>query len=152
MSSLSALRPNLAVCHPARHPFVVSDMKPRLHRTLALALYTACSATAAHGADARLIVQSSPVAGFQFYAGRELWHEMKLGDALELVRDPGNAHDPNAVRVVWRGKMLGYVPRGENAHVARQLDHGARVRARIVKLTEHRNPWLRMQFEVYVDL
>jgi hypothetical protein len=48
--------------------------------------------------------------------------------------------------------MLGYVPKRENAHVARQLDRGARVQARIVKLTEHRNPWLRMAFEVYVEL
>jgi len=136
-------------CHPVRPRSVVGGMKTRLHRTLALAL---CAASAVHGADARLIVQSSPLAGFQFYAGRELWREMQVGDTLELVRDRDNAHDENAIRVLWRGEMLGYVPRRDNAHVARQLDRGARVQARIVKLTEHRNPWQRMQFEVYVDL
>lgn len=118
----------------------------------AYALALALSPLQIHAAEAQLIVQSSPLAGFQFYAGRELWQEMKIGDALELAREPDNAHDAYAVRVIWRGRMLGYVPRRENAHVARQLDNGAPVKARIVKLQEHRNPWRRMEFEVYVDL
>jgi hypothetical protein len=115
--------------------------------TLAL-LLPACTARA----QTRLIVQSSPLAGFQFYAGKGLWEAMRVGDELALVREPGNAHDPNAVRVEWRGAKLGYVPRRDNAHIARQIDHGAPVRARIVKLAQHRNPWLRLQFEVYLDL
>lgn len=127
-------------------------MRARFHRTLALALCSACAATAAHGAQVRLVVQSSPVAGFQFYAGRALWAEMAVGDALELVRDTDNAHDAHAVRVLWRGHMLGYVPRVENAHVARQIERGVPLQARIVKLTQHRNPWLRVHFQVYVDL
>jgi len=138
-----------AVCHPPALQSVVGAMRTSVHRALALAL---CTATAAYGSEARLIVQSSPLAGSQFYAGRARWQEMKVGDALELVRDHDNAHDENAVRVMWRGEMLGYVPKRENAHVARQLDRGAQVRARIVKVTQHRNPWLRMAFEVYVDL
>jgi len=56
------------------------------------------------------------------------------------------------VRVEWRGEMLGYVPRRENGDVARQMDRGAPVKARIVKLKEARNPWQRVEFEVYVDL
>ncbi|MGE5525525.1 MAG: HIRAN domain-containing protein [Rhodospirillaceae bacterium] len=125
-------------------------MKPALRGTIALAL---CAATCAvHGAGARLIVQSSPLAGFQFYAARDVWAEMKAGDALELVREADNTYDANAVCVLWRGRMLGYVPRRDNAHVARQLDHGARIQARIVKLTEHPNPRQRIEFEIYVDL
>ncbi len=127
-------------------------MRSALQRSLALALCTACGSASAGAAEARLIVQSSPLAGSQFYAARQVWQDMKVGDELELVREPDNAHDANAVRVLWRGEMLGYVPKRENAHVARQLDHGARVRARIVRLVEHRNPWLRMAFEVYVEL
>lgn len=124
-------------------------MRP-LHLACALAL--ALCPLRPNAAEARLIVQSSPLAGFQFYAGRDLWQEMKVGDTLELVREPDNAHDANAVRVMWRGRMLGYVPRRENAHVARQLDNGVPVKARVVKLQEHRSPWRRMEFEVYVDL
>ena len=103
-------------------------------------------------AEARIIVQQSPLAGFQFYDGKALWDEMKAGDALTLVRERDNPHDANAVRIEWKGSRLGYIPRRENADVARQMDRGAAVKARIVKLTQARNPWQRVLFEVYVDL
>lgn len=116
---------------------------------LALALALAAPARAA---DARIIVQQSPLAGFQYYEGKALWDMMRVGDTLRLVREPRNPHDANAVRVEWRGEMLGYVPRRENGDVARQMDRGAPVRARIVQLKTARNPWQRIEFEVYVDL
>ncbi len=103
-------------------------------------------------AEAHIIVQQSPLAGFQYYEGKTLWDELKPGDALTLVRERDNAHDANAVRVEWNGNRLGYIPRRENADVARQMDRGAAVKARIVKLTPAHNPWQRILFEVYVDL
>jgi len=106
----------------------------------------------AQPADVRMLVQSSPLAGFQFYQGKELWDEMKVGDALALVREADNAHDANAVRVEWRGRRLGYVPRRENRTVAQHMDRGGAVEARISKLVQHRNPWQRIEFEIYVKL
>jgi len=99
-----------------------------------------------------ILVQSSPLAGFRYYDAGALWDEMKVGDALELVREPDNPHDANAVRVEWRGYRLGYVPRRENADVARQIDHGSQVKARISRLQMSRSPSKRIEFEVYVDL
>jgi hypothetical protein len=123
----------------------------RVRRFLAAALLlAACHAHAQ--SDARILVQSSPLAGFQFYAGKALWDRMKLGDALTLVREPDNAHDPRAVRVEWQGHKLGYVPRKENEAVARQMDRGTRLEARIVRLQKHRDPWKRIEFEVFVRL
>lgn len=116
-----------------------------------LALLAALAMPAA-AAEARIIVQESPLAGFQYYEGKALWDMMRVGDALQLVREPRNPHDANAVRIEWRGEMLGYIPRRENADVARQMDLGAAVKARIVRLTEARNPWHRVRFEVYVEL
>jgi len=116
-----------------------------------LALLAALAAPAA-AAEARIIVQESPLAGFQYYEGKALWEMMRVGDALRLVREPRNPHDANAVRIEWRGEMLGYLPRRENADVARQMDLGAPVKARVVRLTEARNPWHRVRFEVYVEL
>lgn len=103
-------------------------------------------------ADAYIIVQQSPLAGFQYYEGKGLWNMMRVGDTLQLAREPQNPHDANAVRVLWRNEMLGYIPRRENSDVARQMDRGAPVKARIVKLKESRNPWQRIEFEVYVEL
>ncbi len=103
-------------------------------------------------AEASIIVQQSPLAGFQYYDGKARWDDMRLGDALTLVRERDNPHDTHAVRVEWNGSRLGYIPRRENTDVARQMDRGAPVKARIVKLTLARNPWQRVLFEVYVDL
>lgn len=41
----------------------------------------------------RILVQSSPLAGFQYHAGAELWGELKVGDALTLTREPDNPFD-----------------------------------------------------------
>lgn len=112
----------------------------------------ACLALPAQAESIRVLVQSSPLAGFQFYAGRELWDEMKAGDVLVLVREPENTHDASAVRIEWRGRKLGYLPRAENRAVAAEMDRGGKVEARIAKLNRHRDPWKRIQVEVYVVL
>ena len=126
---------------------------PFLSIFLAVTLTAALTAVPSRvRAEASIIVQQSPLAGFQYYDGKALWDEMKSGDMLTLVRERDNPHDANAVRVEWNGSRLGYIPRRENADVARQIDRGAPVKARIVKLTQARNPWQRVLFEVYVDL
>lgn len=122
---------------------------PTLSALLAVLAVLAAPACAA---EARIIVQQSPLAGFQYYDGGTLWDTLQVGDRLALVREADNPHDSNAVRVEWQGRRLGYVPRRENADVARQMDRGAPVQARIVRLTAARNPWQRIEFEVYVEV
>lgn len=100
----------------------------------------------------RILVQSSPLAGSQFHALETLRPQLKPGDALDLVREPDNPHDPQAVRVEWRGHKLGYVPRKENRAVATALDRGERLHARISRLREEKNPWKRLEFEVLLEL
>ena len=106
----------------------------------------------AQSSEVRMLVQSSPLAGFQYYQGRQLWDEIKVGDVLALVRESDNPHDHNAVRVEWRGHKLGYVPRRENQAVAQHMDRGGHVEARVSRLLVHRNPWQRIEFEVFVKL
>lgn len=101
---------------------------------------------------AQILVQSSPLAGFQYYAGKALWNELHEGDVLTLVREPDNVHDPRAVRVEWHGVKLGYVPQRDNAAVARMLDNGTTINANISRLIKTRNPWQRILFDVYVPL
>jgi len=109
-------------------------------------------ATSVQAQTVKMLVQSSPLAGFQYHAATSVWNELKVGDALTLVREPDNPHDANAVRVEWRGRMLGYLPRAENRAVADEMDRGTAVVARIAQLREHRNPWLRVLIEVFVVL
>ena len=102
--------------------------------------------------EVRMLVQSSPLAGFRYYDAKQVWDDMQVGDTLSLVREPFNAYDANAVRVEWRGRKLGYVPRSENRAVAYHMDRGGAVEARISKLQQHRNPRQRIEFEVLVKL
>lgn len=109
-------------------------------------------ATALHAQAVKVLVQSSPLAGFQYHEGTELWAWLRVGDPLTLVREPDNPHDARAVRVEWRGRKLGYLPRAENRSVAAEMDRGGRVEGRIARLREHRNPWQRVLIDVYVTL
>lgn len=120
--------------------------------TIALACAVLWLAAPAASQTVKVLVQSSPLAGFQYHAGKGLWDEMHVGDALTLTREPDNPHDPNAVRVEWHGHKLGYLPRAENRVVAAEMDRGARVEARIARMTTDRNPWHRIQIEVFVVL
>lgn len=115
-------------------------------------LLLACLALPAQAQTVKLLVQSSPLAGFQYHAGPEVWERLREGDTLVLVREPDNRHDARAVRVEWRGRHLGYLPRAENRAVAAEMDQGGHVVARIARLRPHRNPWQRLLIEVFVVL
>lgn len=104
------------------------------------------------GTEAHILLQDSPLAGFQYHEGKKLWGEIRVGDALILSREPDNSHDARAIRVEWHGHKLGYVPRRENADIARLMDNGAKLEARVSRLVESRDPWQRVRFEILVPL
>jgi hypothetical protein len=110
----------------------------------------------AHADAVRILVQSSPLAGFKYYAGEALWDELCEGDALTLIREPDNEHDTKAIRVEWRGQKLGYLPRAQNQAVSAAMDAGERIDARIAKLRNRLpaqgNPWQRLLVDVFVVL
>jgi hypothetical protein len=119
---------------------------------LAALLLAAPAGVYGRSPSGHILLQTAPVAGFQFHEGRKNWEGMRVGDALTLVRESDNPHDPKAVRVEWRGHLIGYVPRADNEAVSRFLDRGVPLTARIIHLQESRNPWQRVLFEVYVPL
>lgn len=96
------------------------------------------------------ILQTSPVAGFQHYAGAALFPLMRQGDVLVLSREPDNPHDPRAVRVFWHGVQIGYAPRLDNADLARIMDRGVGVEGRILHLQISRDPWKRVLMEIVI--
>lgn len=116
-----------------------------------LVLALAC-ASPAHAESIKMLVQNSPLAGSQFYAVAKVWNEIRIGDRLTLTREPDNRHDRNAVRVDWKDQQLGYIPRKENRAVARALDEGERLEARVTTLRDDPDPWQRVEFEVYLIL
>ena len=126
-------------------------MSPRFALSV-LVIAVSVAAPPAPAAEAVIVVQRSPLAGFRHHDGREIWRDMKVGDRLQLVREPDNPYDANAIGVEWRGRKLGYLPRRENAAVSRQLDRGVPLEARITRLRENRNRSVRLEFEVVTPL
>jgi hypothetical protein len=76
------------------------------------------------------------VAGARFQADALETADAAPGRPLELRRDRGNEHDPNAVAVVASGERIGWVPRELAAEIAPSLDAGQPWSA--VVLREHR--------------
>ena len=56
----------------------------RLLLTISLALWLG----AAQAESIRILVQNSPLAGSQYYAVGEQWQAMRVGDHLDLIREP----------------------------------------------------------------
>jgi len=99
---------------------------------------------------AAILLQQSPLAGFQYHQGPQLWAQLQPGQTLTLTREPANPYDPRAVRIDWNGAKLGYLPRLDNAAASQLLDRGERVTARIAALAEDLDPWRRVRVEVYL--
>jgi hypothetical protein len=112
-----------------------------------------CTSAAVRAADvAEILVQVSLTAGLRYHEAKAVWDQMQVGDTLMLVREPENPFDARAVRVEWSGHILGYIPRTENQAVARQMDRGNPLQARIARLTYYRNHRRKLEFEVFLPL
>lgn len=110
------------------------------------------TAPAASARLRRTLLQTSPVAGFQYHDGEAVWHALRQGDPLALVREPGNRHDARAVRLEWEGHKIGYVPALDNAAISQLLDRDLGLDAVITRLQEAHSPWDRVQVAVYLTV
>jgi hypothetical protein len=97
-----------------------------------------------------ILIQESPLAGFQYHAGQSLWVQFHVDAPLQLLREPDNAHDRSAVAIHFAGQRIGYLPRLENTAVSQMLDRGESLTAHVVALQESRNPWQRIRLAVWV--
>lgn len=100
--------------------------------------------------DRTILLQESPVAGFQYYRGNAIWPLLRVGEKLSLVREAFNGHDRDAVAVYLRNDKLGFVPRRENRTIAQMLDRGESLEATISKVLDESDPWERMRISIFL--
>jgi hypothetical protein len=117
----------------------------------ALVLLAATPARAGE-AVAYMMVRNSPLAGFRYNDGRLIWNDLRTGDSLVLVREPDNPFDADAIRLEWNGRRIGYVPRRGNGALARELDAGKTIEARIIELSRRRNGRHLIGYDILVPL
>ncbi|KJR99310.1 MAG: hypothetical protein VR65_17925 [Desulfobulbaceae bacterium BRH_c16a] len=107
-------------------------------------------AAAAKPSNREILLQTVPVAGFQFYDGDRLWDRLHPNDSLQLVPEPENPHDHQAVKVIWNDNQLGYVPRRDNTAISQMLSRRQPVIARIGELQQSHDPWARLTMNIYM--
>ena len=96
----------------------------------------------------RVLLKEVPLAGFEYHRGEGIWPFLVVGAPLRMEREPFNMHDPNAIAVWFHNEHIGYVPQRENTLLARLMDSGERLEARIVRLLEEENPWRRVRVRI----
>lgn len=78
--------------------------------------------------DPRQVNKSFTIMGSSFVPGAgALIDKLKPNQRIELLREPTNEHDKNAVKVMWGNRQLGWLPRGLAAAIAPLIDSGVNV-------------------------
>lgn len=106
------------------------------------------ASTASHAAVQGKLLQTSPVAGFQYHQGEAVWAQLSIGAPLQLIREPENKYDTRAVRIELQGHKLGYLPRLDNATISQLMDRAENLQAYISGLKMSDDPWQRVEVEV----
>ena len=98
-----------------------------------------------------IYLNSPYIAGFQYYNGPELEKLLKENDKLTLQRQVENPHDYFAVEIFYKNQKLGYLPRTDNKIVARMMDQGEQLKARIRSIDPDAHPFSRVKVRVYLE-
>lgn len=99
-----------------------------------------------------LVLENARVAGTpRFMEEADLGAQLPTGTRLELRREPMSRHDPWAIRVLDPdGALLGYLPADVNEILARMMDAGKCLYAKI-STQDASGTWNRMYVKVYLD-
>jgi HIRAN domain len=90
------------------------------------------------------------VAGTSHVPIREIERGISIGDSLVLRREQDNPHDSLAILILTeKGEKLGYVPRDRNEILARLMDAGKFLFARLESKEWH-GDWLRVAARVFL--
>ncbi len=76
--------------------------------------------------------------------------KLEVGAKLDLVREPGNLADGWAIRVMAGGDKVGYVPADCNEVIARLMDGGKALSAKLTSKEKIGN-WNKLHMEVSLD-
>ena len=98
------------------------------------------------------VTHSFYIAGVQFHEFKSVIDNVSEGDVLELIPEPSNKYDPNAVRIEYGISaglvMIGFVPKKFSSEVAAALEIGKDLKCVLVKLDKNAKPWEKFKVEV----
>lgn len=92
------------------------------------------------------------LAGFAYYDGLQVIHELALGTPVHLVAEPDNPVDYEAVAIYYEAHKLGYIPKDRNGLISKLLyfGHGDILEAYVQSVDMQQHP--ERQFRVVVKI
>ena len=87
------------------------------------------------------------IAGVKFHDLHKIINNLNPGDNLDLIAEPDNKYDPNAVQLISNGTMCGYVPKTLSAEISAVLTLGP-VYCRIISVDPSAKSYLQCKVEV----
>ena len=59
---------------------------------------------------------------------------LSTGQNLQYLREPGNQHDKNAIKLMASGVHIGYIPKDDNPKIALHLDSGKAISVTVTSI------------------
>lgn len=85
-------------------------------------------------------------ANFRPAGTKDIIRTLSIGDELLVEREPDNAYDSNAVKVLTKdGDWIGYVAKESNMELAEHLDNGGEARVTIISFLSNIKPHLEIE-------
>lgn len=91
------------------------------------------------------------IAGVQFRPGAaKILAGLSEGDELDLVLEPTNKYDPNAVRIEVNGEHVGYVPKKFSGEISAmiEVDGAETVQCNVTKVDPTAKQWEMCEVEI----
>lgn len=91
------------------------------------------------------------IAGFRYHEGLEIMPYLQPGELVDLTAEPGNPHDPCAVRIEHKRSRIGYVPRACNQRLSELLQADVTLYAQIARANADALPWEAVTVRVTIE-
>jgi hypothetical protein len=90
------------------------------------------------------------VAGLRFYKYSEVKNLITVGSKIDLVPEPENQYDPNAVQLHFQGMMIGFVPKKHSAYVSAIFEVGG-IHCVVKEINPQEKPYLQLNCSILED-
>lgn len=92
------------------------------------------------------------ISGFQHHDGALILRQLEVGMTLDLVAEPDNPYDHDAIAIKFHGAMLGYVPAKNNVSLSLMMfyGHADTFECRILQVDPTADPWKQVRVGLYV--
>ena len=96
-------------------------------------------------------IYSGFIAGYQYYSGEKIEHLFSSDAEVNLVREPFNPFDANAIAVYFKERKIGFIPMSDNKILTNMIDQQIPLRAKIKNVNPQKPKWERVEISVFLS-